>query len=288
MEARMPVSLRRSMVAGAMVLAGSLLAGPALRAEDNGDGPVEPECPTWKTCDARCGATPPVLDGSPEADAAFDEYQECTNRCLREVFDCITQQAQVTPPVDGGVLDPGDPVLPGKVILPDRFDNVLDPVFEDIVYLEPGQSVSSADTNGDGGVNMSDALVIFNYLFSGGRAPWTIMIGGYVRTETTPQLSSDGLRLIIDGNLVLTSGDTDANGKLDMVDPLRILNHLFSDGKKPVEIWTRPLRLPPIDDLPDRLPPIDRLPPEEPEEPDPLPPRDRFEPRLPPIDAIFE
>jgi hypothetical protein len=284
MKKLMSASLRRSMVAGAMVLTGSLLVstGPALRAEDNGDGPVESECPTWKTCDARCGATPPVLDGSPEADAAFDAYQECTNKCLREVFDCITQQASL-PPVDGGVLDPGDPVLDrGHVILP---ENVLDTVLEQtIVYLEPGQLVSSADTNGDEVVNMSDALLIFNYLFSGGAAPWTIMIGGYVRTETSPQLSADGLRLIIDGNLVLTSGDTDASGSLDMVDPLRILNHLFSDGKQPVEIWTRPLRLPPIDDLPDRLPPIDRLPPEE--EPDPLPPIDRFEPRLPPIDVI--
>ena len=104
-------SLRRSITAGTLVLAGSLLVGtgPALRAEDNGDGPVEPECPTWKTCDARCGATPPVLDGSPEADAAFDAYQECTNKCLREVFDCITQQAMV-PTEPDGVLDPGLPV----------------------------------------------------------------------------------------------------------------------------------------------------------------------------------
>ena len=40
----------------------------------------------------------------------------------------------------------------------------------------------------------------------------------------------------IDGNLILTSGDTDASGRLDMVDPMRILLHLFSNGKAPVLI----------------------------------------------------
>jgi hypothetical protein len=284
MKKLMSANLRRSMVAGAMVLTGSLLVGtgPALRAEDNGDSPVESECPTWKTCDARCGETPPVLDGSSEADDAFDRYQECLNTCLREVFDCITQQAMV-PTEPDGVLDPGVPVHDRiRVVFPDiRVVTVEEPM----VYMEPGQSVSSADTNGDERVDMSDALLIFNYLYTGGVAPGTIMVGGYVRTETSPQLSSDGLRLTIDGNLVLSSGDTDGSGNLDMVDPLRILNHLFSDGKQPVTIWTRPLRLPPIDDLPDRLPPIDRLPPDD---PDDLPPIDRFPPRLPPIVAIAE
>lgn len=255
MKKLIPASLRRSMVAGTLVLAGSLLVGPAqaLRAEDNGDGPAESECPTWKTCDARCGATPPLLDGSPEADAAFDEYQECTNKCLREVFDCITQQVHAPPTGGGDVLDPGDPIR-DRVILPDILD-ILEPE-QPMVYLEPGQSAPSADTNGDGRVDMSDALLIFNFLFSGGARPGTIMVGGYVATETAPQLSPDGLRLIIDGNLVLTSGDADASGNLDMVDPLRILNHLFSDGKEPVEIVARSLPRPPIvDRLPD-LPPV--------------------------------
>jgi hypothetical protein len=72
----------------------------------------------------------------------------------------------------------------------------------------------------------------------------------------TPQLSSDGLRLIIDGNLIMKSGDADASGRLDLVDAMRILLNLFSNGQEPVEVVARSLPRPPPDDrLPD-VPPI--------------------------------
>jgi hypothetical protein len=251
MKAHTPARLRRPLALGTLALAGSLFVSPAgiVRAEDNGDNPITGDCPTWKTCDERCGATPPILDGSKEADEALDRYLECTNRCLREVFDCITRQVRAP------VLDPDVVLEPvrdrGAIILPEDIKDL-----QLRVTLEPGQSVSSADTNSDERVDLSDALRVLNHLFVGGPPPAAIVIGGYSQVEMTPQLSSDGLRLIIDGNLIMKSGDADASGRLDLVDAMRILLNLFSNGQEPVEVVARSLPRPPPDDrLPD-VPPI--------------------------------
>jgi hypothetical protein len=57
------------------------------------------------------------------------------------------------------------------------------------------------DTNGDGGVNLADAVFLLNSLFAGGPAPSC--------TKT---------------------GDTNDDGAVNIADPVFLLNHLFAGG----------------------------------------------------------
>ena len=61
-----------------------------------------------------------------------------------------------------------------------------------------------SDTNGDAGVDLTDAVFTFKYLFGGGREPQC-----------------------------LEAADTDSSGSLDISDPIRLLNWLFRGGEEP-------------------------------------------------------
>jgi hypothetical protein len=67
-------------------------------------------------------------------------------------------------------------------------------------------SFRRGDWNQDAAVNLADAVVLLGYLFLGE--------GGFP---------------------CLAAGDSDASGRLDLADPLRLLNHLFRGGPPPAE-----------------------------------------------------
>jgi hypothetical protein len=60
------------------------------------------------------------------------------------------------------------------------------------------------DSNGDGGIDLSDAVYTLNHLFRGGPEP-----------------------------ACLEAADSDDNGAIDVTDPVRLLDHLFRGGPAP-------------------------------------------------------
>ncbi len=71
-------------------------------------------------------------------------------------------------------------------------------------YFDKNGYLLAADPNGDGVINVNDAIYILNYLFRGGPAP-------------DP----------------LESGDANCNGDVDVTDAIYILNYLFREGDPP-------------------------------------------------------
>jgi len=226
-------SLLRSLtVTSFLVLAGTLFVAPALRGTDNDTTPPKSNCPTPEDCDKRCGGK-----DAPPGDEEGGKWARCQNDCLLEIIFCRAEE------------DEESPARGGQVVLPDvQVDAVA-------VVVESEGETSSGDTNGDGLVDLSDAVRLLQYLFVGGEAPATILIHGFADVAANFQRSPDGKRLLIGGNLVLRSGDVDGNGVLDMSDAIRILQHLFSDGTAPVKIVAQPpvVRPPHVDP---RIPPI--------------------------------
>jgi len=90
-------------------------------------------------------------------------------------------------------LEPEEPVDP------DRSYEIVVEVEESV----PAQLLRG-DANGDGGVDIGDAIWSLSYLFSGGRAP-----------------------------PCFDAADANDTGKLDLSDPIFALNYLFTGGREP-------------------------------------------------------
>jgi hypothetical protein len=225
-----------------LVVAGSCLFGGARSAFAADD------CATSADCDRRCGKAP-TLDGTIESLERLRRYLDCRHKCTLEIFECHF------PSPAGGVGAIGG----GLVIVPD--EPIIDPVGGadlPVVLIEGEGAVSSADVNGDGVVDLSDAARILNYLFIGGDAPAQILITELADVDLEPRRSADGRQLLIQGDFVLSAGDTDGNGRIDIADAVLILRHLFSGGQEPIEIVARRRTLPPVRPLSPVLPILER------------------------------
>lgn len=147
-----------------------------------------------------------------------DPCRACRKLCFKAYYDCLFGS------IDFGALGlvaiETEPSTP-----PDR----------SILVLTEG-TVSSGDTNADRTVDLSDAMTIIQFLFLGGEAPAPIVVGGFDRLTSPPAVSNDRTLLHLDGNAILSTGDCNADGRLDVSDALHLLNNLFGTGAPPVQI----------------------------------------------------
>ena len=105
------------------------------------------------------------------------------------------------------------PANPGGAVLPPATNVVITvdglgipPIFEDgLVEIVGGPSFIRGDANGDGSVNLADAIYVLGFLFSGGPAP-----------------------------VCFDSGDPNDDGNVDISDAVFLLDFLFTDGPAPL------------------------------------------------------
>lgn len=107
-----------------------------------------------------------------------------------------------------------------KYVFIDSAGNLVDPSDGKFPGVREEVQFKRGDANGDEKRDLSDAVFILNYLFTGGKAP-----------------------------SCFDAADSDDTGRIDLSDAVFLLNHLFSGGPAPPE----PLELG-VDPTPDELP----------------------------------
>jgi len=87
------------------------------------------------------------------------------------------------------------------------------------VLVNPNDAVVCGDPNGDGVVNVGDAVFLINYVFKSGPAPWHVGVG-----------------------------DVDSSGYVNVGDAVYLINYIFKSGPEPVCLTIQPIIIVPEDE----------------------------------------